>query len=136
MPPRPPPRRLPPPAERQFFIDNLLVRIHFIIVVIRWTGLAPWEFDPPPCKYALCSRVYGVGGVGRGDGSAGFSVLGFRVSCSVAGGFCAAATFQEGYRGTSHIRNNPPLGPYSRLMPRALWWSYGGGLFLMSEVLM
>ena len=26
-----------PPA----FIDNLLVRIHFIIVMIRWTGLAP-----------------------------------------------------------------------------------------------
>ena len=29
--------------EREFFIDNLLVRIHFIIVMIRWTGLAPWE---------------------------------------------------------------------------------------------
>ena len=27
------------------FIDNLLVRIHFIIVMIRWTGLAPWEFE-------------------------------------------------------------------------------------------
>ena len=25
--------------------DNLLVRIHFIIVMIRWTGLAPWEFE-------------------------------------------------------------------------------------------
>jgi len=31
--------------EREFFIDNLLVRIHFIIVMIWWTGLAPWEFD-------------------------------------------------------------------------------------------
>ena len=30
--------------EREFFIDNLLARIHFIIVMIRWTGLAPWEF--------------------------------------------------------------------------------------------
>ena len=28
-------------------IDNLLVRIHFIIVMIRWTGLAPWEFESP-----------------------------------------------------------------------------------------
>ena len=36
-----------PPAEREFFIDNLLVRIHFIIVMIRWTGLAPWEFEFP-----------------------------------------------------------------------------------------
>jgi len=34
----------PHPAEREFFIDNLMVRIHFIIVMIRWNGLAPWEF--------------------------------------------------------------------------------------------
>jgi len=34
-------------AEREFFIDNLLVRIHFIIVMMRWTGLAPWEFKFP-----------------------------------------------------------------------------------------
>ena len=27
------------------------------------------------------------------------------------------------YRGTSPIRNSAPLGPYSRNMPRALWWS-------------
>ena len=37
-----PPR---PPQGREFFIDNLLVRIHFIIVMIRWTGLAPWDFE-------------------------------------------------------------------------------------------
>jgi len=35
------------PPERDFFIDNLLVRIHLIIVMIRWTGLAPWEFAFP-----------------------------------------------------------------------------------------
>ena len=33
--------------EREFFIGNLLVRIHFITVMIRWTGLAPWEFEFP-----------------------------------------------------------------------------------------
>jgi hypothetical protein len=27
--------------EREFFIDNLLVRDHFIITMMRWTGLAP-----------------------------------------------------------------------------------------------
>ena len=27
--------------QREFFIDDLLVRIHFIIVMIGWTGLAP-----------------------------------------------------------------------------------------------
>ena len=31
----------------EFFIDNLLVRAHFIIVVIRCTGLAPWGFQFP-----------------------------------------------------------------------------------------
>jgi len=33
--------------ERGIFIDNLLVRIHFIIEMISWTGLAPWEFELP-----------------------------------------------------------------------------------------
>jgi hypothetical protein len=27
------------------------------------------------------------------------------------------------YRGTSLMRNIPPVGPYSSPMPRALWWS-------------
>jgi hypothetical protein len=31
------------------------------------------------------------------------------------------------YRGSSLIRNSLPLGPYSRTMPRALWWSYSKG---------
>ena len=30
-------------------------------------------------------------------------------------------------RGTTLIRNNLPLGPYSRTMPLALWKPYGGG---------
>ena len=30
--------------EIDFFIDNLLVRIRFIIVMTQWTGLAPWKF--------------------------------------------------------------------------------------------
>ena len=32
----------------------------------------------------------------------------------------------------AHIKS-ADLGPYSRAMPRALWWSWGGGLFLMRE---
>ena len=31
----------PATTEREFCIDNLLVRIHYIIVMIKWTGLAP-----------------------------------------------------------------------------------------------
>ena len=33
--------------ERELFIDNLLVPIHFITVMIRWTSLATWEFEFP-----------------------------------------------------------------------------------------
>jgi len=39
--------RGPQERMREFFVDNLLVRIHVIIVMIRWTGLAPWEFESP-----------------------------------------------------------------------------------------
>ena len=35
------------------------------------------------------------------------------------------------YRGTSLIRNALLLGPYSRTVFRVLWWSYGGGGFLL-----
>jgi len=41
------PHRSLPTRQREFFIDNLLVRILFIIVMVRWTGLAPWELEFP-----------------------------------------------------------------------------------------
>ena len=45
-------------GEREFFIDNLLVRIHLIIEMIWWTGLAPWEFEFPfPGSPAWASRI-------------------------------------------------------------------------------
>jgi hypothetical protein len=34
-------------SEREFLIDNLLVRNHLIIEIVWWTGLAPWEFAFP-----------------------------------------------------------------------------------------
>jgi len=37
----------PKTQKREFFIDILLVRIRFIIVMIRGTGLAPWELEFP-----------------------------------------------------------------------------------------
>jgi hypothetical protein len=43
------------------------------------------------------------------------------------GGGRTGRFFDTAYRGTSLIRNNLPLGPYSRPMPRALRWSAGGG---------
>ena len=47
--------------EREFFIDNLLVRIHFIIEMIWWTGLAPWEFEFP-FPGSITSTFPGEGG--------------------------------------------------------------------------
>jgi len=44
------------------FIDNLLVRIHFIIVMIRWTGLAPFPF-PGSLTSTFLSGADGAGGV-------------------------------------------------------------------------
>ena len=52
-------------GEREFFIANLLVRIHYIIVMIKWTGLAPWEFEFP-CPGSLTSSF-----LARVDKSAG-----------------------------------------------------------------
>ena len=38
------------------------------------------------------------------------------------------------YRGAFLMGDSAPLGTYGRNMPRALWWSYGRRLFLISEV--
>jgi len=54
--------------RREFLIDNLLVRIHFIIVMIRWTGLAPWDPSSLCFLIATCeSRMIHSGLVGSTD---------------------------------------------------------------------
>jgi len=53
------------------------------------------------------------------------------VSCSSPGGGAAGRAL-----GASRMRSSAPLEPYSRNVPRALRWSYGGGLFLTSEALL
>ena len=42
---------------------HLLVRIHFIIVMIRWTGLAPWEFEFPFPGSLTSTFLQDLGGV-------------------------------------------------------------------------
>ena len=37
-------------------------------------------------------------------------------------------------RGTSLTRKCTPLGPYRRPIHGVIWWSWGGGLFIMGEV--
>jgi hypothetical protein len=40
--------------EKECFIDNLIARIHYIIVMIGFTGLALWKFEFPfPPFYAV-----------------------------------------------------------------------------------
>ena len=51
--------------------------------------------------------------------------------CVFWGGGCQPNSHS---RGTLLMRNRPPLGSYSRTMPRAPWWPWGGGQFLVSEV--
>ena len=43
---------------------------------------------------------------------------------------CVQGSGVQGYKGTSLIRKDLPLGPYCRPMPRILPWSYGVGVFL------
>ena len=45
----------PAQGERERVVDNPLVRIHFIIVMIWWTGLAPWEFEYPFPGSLICT---------------------------------------------------------------------------------
>ena len=57
-----------PHNERDFFLDNLLVRIHFIIEMIGWTGLGAgtchsflWGTSHPPSNtlgtYGTCRNT-------------------------------------------------------------------------------
>ena len=56
-------------AHREFVIDNLLVRFRFVVVMIRWTGLASWEFEFPfPSTFLCRSGVRALGAQGHGSG--------------------------------------------------------------------
>ena len=74
-------------VEREFFLDNLLVRIHLIILVIRWTGLAPWQFEfpfsgsltstflDPQRKFSSRSGTHGIVTDNRSEIRRGLTVL-------------------------------------------------------------
>ena len=86
-------RNLRVDIKREFFIDNLLVRIHSIIVMIRWTGLAPWEFE-----FLFPDSI---------------------PSNFLSGGVRAGAAVWI-YRGYSKVRTHTALGPYGRSVPRSI----------------
>ena len=112
---------MPSRREREFFLDNLLVRIHLIIVMTRWTGPVPWEFELS-FPGSLASTFLGEGNnLNRfkqalpGNASRLFVPSLFRVRLA-----------QGVYRGTSLIRTPPPLGPLQVPGHRATVGSWGG----------
>ena len=64
------------------------------------------------------------------------SRLSIKISVSLQGQQLASRSdvAEAQWLNLAHKKPPPPLGPYRWAMPRALWWSWGGGRFLMSEV--
>jgi hypothetical protein len=52
------------------------------------------------------------------------------VSVKMLNGSSKEFTRMLNCRGSSLIRKRRPLGPYSKAMPKALWWSWVVGVFL------
>ena len=88
-------------TQREFFIDNLLVRVYRCF----WcTGLAPWEFEFPfPCS--LTSTLLFP------------FLLSHLPPSSTTRECCAPRRRMRPYRETSLISNSAPLRPSSRPMP-------------------
>jgi len=69
--------------EIEFFIDNLLVRIHFIIAMIKWTGLAPLEFEFPFPGSLTSTFLVGKSTVyGKGESTARCRIVKMERACS------------------------------------------------------
>ena len=100
-------------GEREFFIGNLLVRIHVIIVMIRWTGLAPWEFEFPfpgslISTFLRLSRPL-------------LTMQGERALPARAGAECALRVWSSGRANpTPHPLNAKPSGREREQSPRVL----------------
>jgi hypothetical protein len=59
-----------PEGERESFLENLLVQIQFIIEMIWWTGLAPWEFEFPSLRSLISTFLVNTREVRENRGSA------------------------------------------------------------------
>ena len=71
--------------------------IHSIMVMIWWTGLAPWKFEfPVPGSLILTFLVH------------------------LERSTCDAISGRGDYRGTSLIKKRTLVAPYSRTIPRDL----------------
>ena len=129
--------------EREFVIDNLLGRIHLIIEMMWWTGLAPWEFVRNAERQPYMRIHFDVNLVSNmikyinHVAKPSFHQVAYTYVLPQRGRFALAKrlslTSSRTCRGTSLTNTRHPLGPCSRTMPRALWWALGRGLFLVSE---
>ena len=98
------------------------------------------EFGVEGSGFKVQGSKFRVQGFGMGALGSGFRVQDqvFKVPCidRHSRGILSQSVVFLSYRGTSLIRNTPLPELYSRTIPRVLRWSWGGGLFLMSEVLL
>ena len=101
--------------KREFFIDNLLVRIHFIIVMIRWTGLAPWETKTVSLEggTSVTQKVYSCHMTGFGK--RGSRVAASWSDCSL---LCTCECFME--------PQTPPPAESGRELVEDLWFRIEG----------
>jgi hypothetical protein len=105
-------------------------------------GFGVWGLGFGVWGLGVSCFVFGVGGWGFGVWGLGFGVEGLGVSCfglradrsvsymeyPVSGIESVVTPYTADSSCERNVRNRPPpIGPYSRAMPRALWWSYGGG---------
>ena len=100
----------PPLQDRDFFTDNLLVRIHLIIVMFGGPASRHGSLNSlfQEARIKTSHRAYRrrlfwqVARLRRISGASGLWYL---------------------YRGTSLTRKRTPPGPYRRPMPKVLGWS-------------
>ena len=112
--------------EREFFIGNLQVQIHFIIEMIWWTGLAPWELEFPfpgsltstfldcadrRCHHLRTPKLY-TRQLQSFTLDNALHLPSYQVQLNFRGGCLRAPPRRRlGYRGTSPIRKRPPHDP-------------------------
>ena len=112
-----------PPREAQGYLEKGNSHgtrpVHLIITMIEWIRTSRLTM-----KNSLSVPVLLESGPiahhGRGELRVGKEPPRM---CETTEGGTSPRIGEQPYRGTSLIRNSAPLGPYSRTMPRALWWS-------------
>ena len=86
------------------------------------SGLAPWSRSLRHSRLGVTRFEVSMRRGGGGQSGGGPCVGAWAPLDASARPRLVTGDFHS-YRGTSLIRNSPPVGPYSRPTPSALWWS-------------